>query len=134
MSLPLAAVLSPPQDVGMPEKPTRRRFTAAYKLKILAEAAACTTPGSVGALLRREGLYSSHLAAWRAAEQAGTLRGPAPRRGPKPASVTAREVAILERKLARAEARATRAEALIELQKKVAQLFGEPLPESDERS
>jgi transposase-like protein len=76
MSLPLAAVLPPPQDVGMPEKPTRRRFTAAYKRKILAAAAACTTPGSVGALLRREGLYSSHLAAWRAAEQAGALHGP----------------------------------------------------------
>jgi hypothetical protein len=83
--------------------------------------------------LRGEGLYSSHLAAWRAAEQAGTLHGPAPRRGPKPTPVTAREVEVLQRKLARAEARAARAEALIELQKQAAQLFGEPLPASDEQ-
>jgi len=134
MSLPLAASPSSAEDAGMPEPPTRRRFTTAYKRKILAAAAACTTPGAIGALLRREGLYSSHLAAWRKAEAAGTLTGPAVRRGPKPAPITRQDLAALERKLARAEARAVRAEAIIELQKKVAALFGEDLPVIDEPS
>lgn len=132
MSLPLAGPSASAQDAGMPEVPIRRRFTSAYKLKILAAARACTTPGAIGALLRREGLYSSHLTGWRKAEAAGTLSGPAVRRGPKPSPVTRQQLAVLERKLARAEARAERAEALIELQKKVALLFGEPLPEIDE--
>jgi len=99
---------------------------------MLATAAQCTAPGALGALLRREGLYSSHLTAWRAAQRAGTLNGPTVRRGPKPAVVSAHEVAVLERQLARAVARAERAEAIIELQKKVALLLGEPLPELDE--
>jgi len=132
MVLPLAAV-SPMMDApGMPELPTRRRFTTAHKLNILAAAAACTTPGAIGALLRREGLYSSHLANWRKAEAAGTLSGPPVRRGPTPVPITRQQLAVLERQLARAEARAARAEALIELQKKVAALFGETLPEIDE--
>jgi len=132
MVLPLAAVSPTMDDPGMPEPPTRRRFTTAYKRKILADAAACTTPGAIGALLRRHGLYSSHLAAWRKAEAAGTLSGPPVRRGPKPAPITRQQLAALERQLARAEARAVRAEALIELQKKVAALFGETLPAIDE--
>jgi transposase-like protein len=133
MALPLAAVSPTIDDPGMPEPPTRRRFTTAYKLKILAAAAACTTPGAIGAVLRREGLYSSHLAAWRKAEAAGTLGGAPVRRGPKPAAITRQAHAALQRQLARAEARAARAEALIELQKKVAALFGETLPAIDEQ-
>ncbi len=134
MSLPLAASPSSAEDAGMPEPPTRRRFTTAYKLKILAAAAACTTPGAIGVLLRREGLYSSHLAAWRKAEAAGTLSGPSVRRGPKPAPVTRQQLVALERQLARERARADRAEAIIALQKKVAALLGDELPASDERS
>ena len=62
-----AAVLPVVQEGSLPEPRARRRFTPADKLAILAAVAQCTTPGAVGALLRREGFYSSHLTAWRAA-------------------------------------------------------------------
>ena len=113
----------------MTDKAQRRRFTAAYKLKVLAEAKACRQPGELGALLRREGLYSSHLAAWRAAQRRGDLTGPARRRGPPrsgAAPLTAR-IAQLERQLVAAVTRADRAEAIVEVQKKVAALLGSPL-------
>ena len=116
-------------DVGMTDKAQRRRFTAAYKRKVLAEAKACRQPGELGALLRREGLYSSHLAAWRAAQRRGDLTGPARRRGPPrsgAAPLTAR-IAQLERQLVAAVKRADRAEAIVEVQKKVAALLGSPL-------
>src|SRR6266436_5645910 len=83
-------------------KATRRRFTVEYKRKIVREADGCKTPGAVGALLRREGLYSSHLTTWRAARERGELAG-APQK------------------------RAERAEALVALQKQVAALLGTPL-------
>ena len=69
MGYPIGVGGSTAQDRGMTEKAQRRRFTAAYKLKILEEAAQATQPGELGALLWREGLYSSHLAAWRAARR-----------------------------------------------------------------
>ena len=70
-------------DTEVKSKSTRRRFAAKYKRQILREAAACTKPGEIGALLRREGLYSSHLAKWREQAEAGELSGLAPkRRGP----------------------------------------------------
>ena len=111
----------------------RRRFTAAYKRTVLRDAARCTQPGDLAALLRREGLYSSHLAAWRAAERRGELSGPTRRRGPTAAPVDgqAKRVADLERQLAKATARAERAEGLVALQKKVAELFGQTLDPSD---
>ena len=71
-----------PHDTGVSPTRTRRRFTAAYKLKILEAAAQCTKPGDLGALLRREGLDTSHIAAWRAAVRRGELAGLAQRRGP----------------------------------------------------
>jgi transposase-like protein len=114
----------------MTEKARRRRFTAAYKRKILAEAATCRQPGELGALLRREGLYSSHLAAWRAATRQGRLAGADPKRGPArsdPAPQTAR-IRQLERQLSAALQRAERAEAIVDVQKKVAALLGTPLP------
>ncbi len=112
---------------------TRRRFTAAFKLKILEAAAQCTEPGALGALLRREGLYTSHLAAGRAAARRGELAGLAQRRGPKPAlpDPSVKRIAALERELARATARAERLEIIVELQKKVSQLLGLALPASD---
>ena len=116
-------------DVGMTDKAQRRRFTAAYKLTVLAEAKACRQPGELGALLRREGLYSSHLAAWRAAQRRGDLTGPRRRRGPArsgAAPLTAR-IAQLERQLTAAVKRADRAEAIVEVQQKVAALLGSPL-------
>ena len=116
-------------------KATRRRFTAAEKLRVLKEADRCTRPGELSALLRREGLYSSHLSTWRAARRNGELAGLAPRpRGPKAKPVDPRDRKLAEqsREIARLQARLERAEGLIELQKKVAQLLGTPLP-SDEK-
>lgn len=114
----------------MSEKAQRRRFTAAYKLQVLQEAGRCMKPGELGALLRREGLYSSHLAAWRAAQRRGDLAGPARRRGPprRAPDPSAARVVQLERHLAAAVHRAERAEAIVEVQKKVAELLGAPLP------
>ena len=123
-------------DVEVLTKATRRRFSAEYKLKILREAEACTQPGELGALLRREGVYSSNLTTWRAQRERGELLGLTPkRRGPAPKakSPLAAKVAALEREVTRQRARAERAEALVELQKKVAELLGTPLPRNGEK-
>ena len=117
-------------EVEVLAKATRRRFSAEYKLKILREAEACTEPGAIGALLRREGLYSSNLTTWRAQRERGELLGLTPKtRGPapKPKNPLAAKVAALERAMSREKARADRAEALVALQKKVAELLGTPL-------
>ena len=98
----------------------RRRFTAEYKRRIVREADRCTKPGELGALLRREGLYSSHLTSWRAARDRGELAGLAPKpRGPKatPPDPRDKKIAELERAEERWRKRAERAEALVELQK-----------------
>jgi transposase len=123
----------------VPEKARRRRFAAAYKERILVEADACAKGGELGALLRREGLYSSHLAAWRNARRDRGLDGLKPQqRGPKqrlPAGKAKdKRLGQLERDLRRMKARAERAEALVELQKKVAALLGDPLTDEDEPS
>src|SRR5438132_576706 len=92
-------------------KARRRRFTAAEKLRVLREAEGCTKPGELEALLRRQGLYSSHLSAWRAARQRGELAGLTPRRrGPKPKPVDPRDrkIAELERETRRLQARLER--------------------------
>jgi transposase len=131
--LQMASVLAPAalmiHDTGVSVTPSRRRFTVAYKRSIVRDAARCTQPGDLAALLRREGLYSSHLAAWRAAERRGELTGPTRRRGPPatPGDPQATRIAVLERQLAKAMARAERAEGLVALQKKVAELFGQTL-------
>jgi transposase-like protein len=124
------------QETEVVAMPKRRRFSAEEKLRILKEADACTQPGEQGALLRREGLYSSHLTEWRRARERGELDALEPKkRGPKPAAVNPLEkkVAELSRALAKAEARAKRAEALVEVQKKVSELLGIQLPKEDER-
>ncbi|WIG94428.1 transposase [Myxococcus sp. SDU36] len=103
------------------EKARRRGFTAEYKLRVLAEADRSTKPGEVGALLRREGLYSSLLSAWRRQRDAGELSARSPKkRGPQAQvpDASARRVAELEKELARAQVRLKRAEALLDLQKK----------------
>jgi transposase-like protein len=112
-------------------KATRRRFTVEYKRAIVREADACKTPGAIGALLRREGLYSSHLTTWRAARERGELAGAVKKRGPVPRVVDARDQRIseLERQNTRWQKRAERAEALVELQKQVAALLGTPSTE-----
>ena len=83
---PRAGRARPTPDPEVVAKPKRRRFTAEYRLRILEEADRCTQPGEVGRLLRREGLYSSHLTAWRKARRKGSLRElAAKKRGAKPA-------------------------------------------------
>ena len=119
----------PPTEVE--EKAHRRSFTTAYKLDVLRRADACgSKPGAINALLRREGLYSSHLANWRKQRAEGALNAAKPtKRGPVAKVPDARDRTIAEqqRQIARLTARAERAEALVELQKKVAALLGEPL-------
>jgi transposase len=110
------------QEVEVVAKAQRRRFTAAYKRKVLHEADRCTEPGEVGALLRREGLYSSHLTAWRGSRARGELAGEGTRRrGPKPTprGPDVKRMLQLERENRRLRARAERAEALVEVQKKL---------------
>lgn len=122
-------------DPEVASRPTRRRFTAEYKATILREAEACTAPGSMGALLRREGLYSSHLANWRKQEAAHGQAGLGPkRRGPKPKPQPSAREQQLEREKRKLEKRLAKAEAIIAFQKKVHALLGIPLntPESDE--
>ncbi len=136
----MATALAPnqliPSNGGVSPTPSRRRFTRSYKQRVLTEATRCTKPGELGALLRREGLYSSHLAAWRAAERRGDFvtGTPTRRRGPAPVPVdpSVKRVAELERQLAKATARAERAEALVEVQKKVAALLEHLHPSSDD--
>ena len=123
-----------PRETEVTTKAKRRRFTAAEKLRVLRLVDACTEPGEVGALLRREGLYSSHLANWRGARASGELDGLTPKkRGRKAVVADARdkEISELKRALAKTEARARHAEALVELQKKVADLLGIQLPRED---
>jgi len=119
------------------EKPARRRFTAEYKLKILAEADACSEPGALGELLRREGLYSSHLSTWRRQRDEGALTGLQPkRRGrkAKPKNPLADEVARLGRENRRLREQLRQAELIIDVQKKVSEMLNIPLktPDSEE--
>ena len=117
------------EDVHVAAKARRRTYTAEYKRRILKEADACTTSGAVGALRRREGLYSSHLVVWRRARGRGELAALAPKqRGRKSTPVDARDRKIteLERQLAEMTGRAERAEALVDAQKNLAALLGRP--------
>jgi len=110
-------------------KAERRRFTAEYKLRILQEAEQCAN-GERGALLRREGLYSSHLSKWRRQREAGQMNGLAPRqRGPKP-DPQAAELAQLRRDNERLKRKLQQAEVIIDAQKKLAQLFDVTLDEN----
>jgi transposase-like protein len=117
----------------VPEKPVRRRFTAEYKLRILREADHRTQPGQLGVLLRREGLYSSHLITWRQQRDEGTLAGLAPkRRGRKaPDAPVIAENDRLRRENQRLTAKLRQAETIIEVQKKLSEILGIPLPPPD---
>jgi transposase len=107
-------------------KAQRRRFTAEYKQRILQEADACTQYGEVGALLRREGLYSSHLSTWRHQRQQGELQGLTPAKRGRKADSHAAEIARLQRETERLKTQLARAELIIDVQKKVSQLLGLP--------
>ena len=112
----------------------RRTFTAEYKLRILAEAdAAAAQPGAIGALQRREGLYSSHLVTWRRERQAGILKGLTPhKRGPKSKrNPQEEEMQKLRRENQRLTEQLRKAEIVIDVQKKVGALLGWPLPKVD---
>jgi len=113
-------------DPEVPERPVRRRFSAQYKLSILAEIDAATEPGSTGAILRRERLYSSHLVDWRRARDRGALEALArPSGRPRP-NPLAKENERLTRQNARLEERLATAERIIEIQGKVSELLGLP--------
>ena len=108
-------------------KPKRRRFTAEYRLRILEEVDRCTGAGEVGQLLRREGIYSSHLANWRKARDEGALRGlRSKKRGAKPKASNPLEPKVreLEAKVARLEKDLHKAHTILDVQGKVAGLLG----------
>ena len=107
-------------------KPRRRTFSAAYKARILAEAAQCRGPGEIGRLLRREGLYSSHLSAWRKAEREGALGALAARRRgrkPSPSAAVRKELARLQRENTRLREELRKANIILEVQGKVSRLL-----------
>ena len=124
-------------DPEVPSKKVCRRYTAAYKLKVLREADRCTQQGEKGALLRREGLYSSLLSSWRRQREAGQLDGLAGKKRGRDGSD--RDKLIVENKRLRREARRLErrlrnAETIIDIQKKASELLGIPLnsPDDDE--
>jgi len=118
----------------VPERPVRRRFDAEYKARILREADQLTAPGQLGALLRREGLYSSHLSMWRKQRDEAAIAGLVPkRRGRKPdpnAALTA-ENQRLVRENTRLMRKLRRTEAILEVQKKLSEILGIELPPND---
>ena len=129
---PLSVVLPNPE---VPEKAERRRFSAEYKLKILRQADECRDSGSLGALLRREGLYSSNLTTWRRQREEGTLLALNPKKRGRKAS--ARNPLLMENEQLRKEndrlqKRLHQAELIIEVQKKVSQILGIPLAKPGE--
>jgi transposase len=117
-----------PTDIPDPEvvpKAKRRKFTAEYKRRILEEADNCTEAGQIGALLRREGLYSSHLTTWRRQRDRGVAKGLSPKkRGRKRKDELEREVARLQRENERLQASLKEAEMIIDVQKELSRLLG----------
>jgi len=119
-----------PTDPEVPEKADRRRFSAEYKLRILGQAEACQGAGDVGALLRKEGLYSSHLTTWRRQREVGILSGLKPKqRGRKanPIHPLRAENEQLRKENSRLQKRLKKAELIIDIQKKISQMLGIPL-------
>jgi transposase len=122
-------------ETEVPPRVRRRRYPAEYKLRILDEADRCEGPGAIGALLRREGLYSSHLSAWRQAREEGALASLSKKRGrSKKKTAEAREIERLRRENAQLRAKLRRAETVIDVQKKVSEIMGLDLnqPENGE--
>src|SRR5512135_60966 len=119
-----------PEGVPVPElveQAKRRSFTAEYKARILAEADACTRPGEVGELLRREGLYTSHLTYWRKQRTEGALKELGQPRGRKPVDRRDQEIAGLKRKLERSEAELAKMKRVVEIQGNLSALLEEML-------
>ena len=125
-------------DPELVEQAKRRSFTAEYKAKILARTDACTGPGEVGELLRREGLYTSHLTYWRKQRKDGALKELGKPRGRKPVDTRDAQIAALKRKLERSEAELAKMKRVVEIQGNVSALLEEMLgsesaPRSTER-
>ena len=114
-----------PPDPEVVDKPSRRRFAPSYKLRIVEEADQCTEPGEIGRLLRREGLYTSHLTSWRKAARSGSLKALSKKRGRKAErNPLEGRVRTLEREKARLETELHKAHLIIDVQGKVAGLLG----------
>jgi transposase-like protein len=120
------------RDPTLPERPTRRTFSAEYKLGILAEYEAAPEDGSKGAILRREGLYSSHITEWRRARDVGALAGLAPRPRPRAQTPEQRELARQQHRAEKAEAELAKARLVIDIQGKASELLERLQAESDE--
>lgn len=125
------AAVAPAPDPEVVAKARRRQFTAKYKLGIVEEADRASDPGAIGALLRREGLYSSHLVEWRRLRAAGALGALAKKRGRKPTrNPLAEENGKLKAELVQVKKKLQQAEIIIDVQKKVSVLLGIALPET----
>ena len=123
-------------DPQVVAKSGRRRFTSKYKLSILDKANQCNGIGETGALLRREGLYSSHLSHWRKARRDGTLQALAPhKRGPKhnPDKAHAREIAVLQKQVNKLQGELSKAHTIIDVQKKLSTILA-ALPSDENES
>jgi transposase len=114
-------------DPELVEQAKRRKFTASYKLEILTQADACTAPGEIGELLRREGLYTSHLTYWRKQRKNGALKELGRPRGRKPADRRDQEIAGLQRRLERSESELSKARKVIEIQGNLSALLEQML-------
>ena len=123
-------------DPEVEVKAGRRRFTSQYKLSILKQADHCQHPGEIGALLRREGLYSSHLSTWRRLRREGVLQGLSPQqRGPKPDAAAAgqREIVRLQKQVSKLEHELEKAHTIIDVQKKLSVLLS-TIPKDEDSS
>jgi len=120
-------------DPELVEQAKRRSFTAGYKARILAEADACMAPGAVGELLRREGLYTSHLTYWRKQRKDGALKELGQPRGRKPADKRDEQIVVLTRRAERAEADLVKMKRVVEIQGNVSALLEEMLGEGSAR-
>lgn len=121
-------------DPEVSDRPRRRTFTAKYKLKVLRELDACTEPGEQGAVLRREGLYSSHISKWREKRAAGELQGLKPRKRGRPAKARnplEPELDRLARENARLREELRKAGLIIEVQKKLSEMLGSPAAQTN---
>jgi transposase-like protein len=129
-SLPAAPAGAAGSEVAA--RPARRRFTAEYKLRTLQAADRCAA-GELGALLRREGLYASHLTTWRKQRETGQLAALAPKKRGRKTDPQVEELARLQRENSKLQTRLDRAELIIDAQKKLLVLLNQPLPEGLER-
>jgi len=114
-------------DPELAERAKRRRFSGEYKLAVLREADGCSEPGAIGALVRREGLYSSHLAAWRKQREQGTLAGLSRQRGRSKADPRDQQIVALRRRAEHAEAELAKTRRVVEVQGNVSALLGQLL-------